>query len=152
MSNPWLWWVDLPIKAYDEQLVEEKKSKRWGASWVLQSQERWCGWFTLYIQKTDWSPERGKNVREIHHILRKPSFTKRSAGLSPEYVQWRKWNDICNLLCPSICFPLKDSKYFWPVETEAYLASPSCFWRVRQLFGRRKRKSSKIKDLALPFL
>lgn len=61
MSTPWFWWVDLPMKTYDEQMVEEKKSKRWGASWALQSKEIRRGWFTLYKQKTNWSPERRKN-------------------------------------------------------------------------------------------
>lgn len=49
------------MKAYDEQMVGEKKSKGWGASWVLQTKEIRCGWLTLYKQKTKWSPERRKN-------------------------------------------------------------------------------------------
>lgn len=136
MSTPWFWWVDLPMKAYDEQMVEEKKSKRWGASWALQSKEIRCGWFTLYKQKTNWSPERRKNGNKFTVF----SGSNLSQKVSMPLCLKKKMKGICGLLCPNVLFLLKDSKYFCPTETEAYVTSLTCFWRVVWLFERKKKK------------
>lgn len=143
------WWVDLPMKAYDEQMVEEKKSKRWGASWALQSKEIRCGWFTLYKQKTNWSPERRKNGREIHCILRKQSITK-----GQQAFMFEEENEKASV---AYCVQMYD--FLWRIKNifvqrkQAYVTSLACFWRAGWLFGRKKkRKSSTIKDLALSFL
>lgn len=150
MSNPWLWWVDLPIKAYDEQLVKERKSKRWRTSWVLESKEVWWGWFTLYKQKTNWSPERGKNRREIYHILRKPSFTKGQQAFHQSLFEEEK--EMASAFLVSKCMlSFEGLKIFLANGNRGLLSFSFMFLKSKKIIQQKKRKSSKIKDLALPF-
>lgn len=151
MSNLWLWWVDLPIKAYDEQLVEEKKSKRQGPSWGLQSKDVWYGWLTLYKQTTHWSPERGKNGGEIHHILRKPSFTKGQQAFRQSMFE--EENEMASaLLVSKYMLSFEGFKIFLANRNWGLLSFSFMFLKSKKIIWEKKRKSSKIKDLALSFL
>lgn len=136
------------MKAYDEQMVEEKKSKGWGASWVLQTKEIRCGWLTLYKQKTKWSPEKRKNGNKFTVFSRSNLSQKVSRPLCLK----KKMKRHLWLIVSKCIMSFEGFKIFFPMETEVYVTCLACFWRVGWLFGRKNRKSGTRKDLALSFL
>lgn len=139
MSIPCFWWVDLPMKAYDEQMVEEKKLKRWGASWVHQSKEIRCGWFTLYKQKTNWSPGGRKNGNKFTVFSGSSLSQKVSRPLCLKKKMKRQlWLIVFKCIISFEVFKIFLSNGNWGLRNFSYM-----FLKSRLIIGE-KRKGNQV--------